>query len=48
MKEKAKKVATTALNVGCILVGMAIAGFGFKNLLPKQHYSRSYLKLEKN
>lgn len=41
MKEKMKRVATTALNVGCIIVGMAIAGFGFKNLLPKKQYSKS-------
>lgn len=39
MKEKMKRVATTALNVGCIIAGMAIAGFGFKNLLPKKGYS---------
>lgn len=39
MKEKIKTAAKTALNVGCIVLGMAIAGFGFKNLLPKKGYS---------
>ncbi len=48
MKQKAKAAAKTALNVLCIIAGMAIAGFGFKNLLPKkEHYSHSYVKLEK-
>ena len=47
MKQKVKAAAKTALNVLCIIAGMAIAGFGFKNLLPKKQYSRSYVKLEK-
>ena len=47
MKDKFKRVAKTAFHVGCIILGMAIAGFGFKNLLPKKQYSRSYVKLDK-
>lgn len=41
MKKKMKEVGRVALNVVCIIAGMAIAGFGFKNLLPKKQYSKS-------
>ena len=47
MKEKLKNAGKTAFHVGCIIVGMAIMGFGFSELLPKKQYSRSEVKAKK-
>ena len=39
MKKKLLQVGKTIGSVVCIVAGLAIAGFGISNFLPKKQYS---------
>ena len=39
MKKKLLQVGKTIGSVVCIIAGLAIAGFGVSNFLPKKQYS---------